>query len=98
MDKEFVEDLMFDQVPVVGDYYQFGDWRRYAVHDADNVKGFFGDFRWLSNFHDCPVYFEGLLYPSSENAYQAAKVQADYRHRLTKCSPKESKKVWKKLP
>ena len=42
-------------------------------HNEKNIKGFFKEYRWLSNFHMCPVYYEGLLYPSSENAYQAAK-------------------------
>lgn len=37
------------------------------------IDGFFEEYRWLSNFHPCPVIFEGTLYPSSENAYQAAK-------------------------
>lgn len=38
-----------------------------------SVIGFFEDYRFLSNFHESPVWFEGILYPSSENAYQAAK-------------------------
>lgn len=44
-----------------------------AVHNEQNVKGFFGDYRFLSNFYPCEVYFEGLLYSSTEAAYQAAK-------------------------
>lgn len=43
------------------------------LHDDNNIKGFFGPYRWLSNFHLCPVSWQGILYPSSENAYQAAK-------------------------
>lgn len=89
---------MFDEVPIVGDTFKYGDWKTYAVHDENNIKGFFGEYRWLSNFHPCKVYFEGLLYPSSENAYQAAKVDVDYRHKMVGISAKESKKDWKKLP
>lgn len=37
------------------------------------IFGFFRDYRWLSNFHVCDVHYEGILYPSSEHAYQAAK-------------------------
>ncbi len=51
------------------------DWHTIAVHDENNVKGFFGDFRWCSNFHMCDVYFEGNLYPSSEHAYMASKLE-----------------------
>ena len=46
-----------------------------SFYDSDNIKGFFGGYRWLSNFHVCDVMFEGDLYPSSENAYQAAKIR-----------------------
>jgi ribA/ribD-fused uncharacterized protein len=44
-----------------------------AVHDDKNIKGFFGDYRWLSNFHPCDVMWKGLMFKSSEAAYQAAK-------------------------
>lgn len=43
------------------------------LHDAENIKGFFGPYRFLSNFEPCLVEFEGLTYPSTEAAYQAAK-------------------------
>lgn len=48
-------------------------YKEYFRVDDKIVSGFFEDYRFLSNFHVSPVYFEGLLYPSSENAYQAAK-------------------------
>lgn len=37
------------------------------------IDDFRGPYRWLSNFHMCPVMYEGELYPSSEHAYMAAK-------------------------
>lgn len=37
------------------------------------IDDFRGPYRWLSNFHICPVMYEGELYPSSEHAYMAAK-------------------------
>lgn len=40
----------------------------------DDVKGFFGAFRWLSNFFLVDVKFEGDVYPSTESAYQSAKI------------------------
>lgn len=37
------------------------------------IKGFFHDYRFLSNFWIISVEYEGLRYPSSEHAFQAAK-------------------------
>lgn len=37
------------------------------------INKFFGEYRWLSNFHVVDVEFEGRVYPSTEHAYQAAK-------------------------
>lgn len=37
------------------------------------IAHFNGVHRYLSNFWMSPVEFEGILYPSSEHAYQAAK-------------------------
>jgi ribA/ribD-fused uncharacterized protein len=44
-----------------------------VVQDARNVRGFVGDYRWLSNFYPCRVQYEGLTYRSSEAVYQSAK-------------------------
>lgn len=53
------------------------------------IDGFFGDYRFLSNFHACPVWYEGDLYPTSENAYQAAKVEhLEDRRKFYYCPPK----------
>lgn len=37
------------------------------------IDNFMGEYRWLSNFHLCDILYEGILYPSTEHAYQAAK-------------------------
>lgn len=39
----------------------------------ESIKGFFGEYRWLSNFHLCPIPWEGYTWPSTEHAYQATK-------------------------
>jgi ribA/ribD-fused uncharacterized protein len=39
------------------------------------IKGFFGEYRFLSNFYLSLVWFEGILYPTVEHAYQAAKTK-----------------------
>jgi len=92
-----MSDLMYNEVPVIGKKYNFGDWKLYSIHDDKQIKGFFGEMRWLSNFWDSPCYYQGTLYPSSENAYQAAKVHIDDRLALLHCSAADSKKVWKTL-
>lgn len=40
---------------------------------TQGVFGFFGPFRFLSNFHYVDVEMDGLIYPTTEHAYQAAK-------------------------
>ena len=74
--------------------------RSYSVWDDNNIKGFNGfkeeEFGWLSNFYKCDVRFNGRLFPSVENAYQAEKVTEEHRDNFINCSPVESKKLWKR--
>jgi ribA/ribD-fused uncharacterized protein len=70
----------------------------YAIHDNDRVCGFFGTFRFLSNFFPSQVHYEGLEYPSVEHAYQAAKWPPNKRDQFTMCSASEAKKLGKKSP
>ena len=37
------------------------------------ITSFDGEYRFLSNFWKAPVEYEGIVYPSTEHAYQAAK-------------------------
>lgn len=37
------------------------------------IRSFDGEYRFLSNFCMAPVEYEGIVYPSTEHAYQAAK-------------------------
>lgn len=39
----------------------------------EKIDSFSGQYRFLSNFFLCSVMYEGIEYPSSENAFQAAK-------------------------
>lgn len=41
------------------------------------IKGFQGDYRFLSNFYPVEVKFEGVVYKNSEAAYQCAKFSSD---------------------
>jgi ribA/ribD-fused uncharacterized protein len=45
----------------------------YVIHDETKISGFFGEYRFLSNFWPVPVVYEDVTYPSVEVAYQAAK-------------------------
>jgi ribA/ribD-fused uncharacterized protein len=76
----------------------FGKERDYVIHDEINIKGFFGDYRWLSNFEVCKIVYGGLEYPSSENAYQAAKtLNPEIKLELSMITPSKSKQVSKTL-
>jgi ribA/ribD-fused uncharacterized protein len=45
------------------------------------IAGFFGSYRWLSNFWPAPVVYEGVQFPTVEHAYQAAKTKDEKRWR-----------------
>ena len=76
----------------------FGKERDYIVHNDDVVKGFFGAYRFLSNFELGEVVYEGIRYPSSENAYQSAKsLDMEARLKFVDITPSDSKKLGRKL-
>lgn len=62
--------------------------------DDIQIRGFFDEFRFLSNFHVTPVHFNGFDYMSSEHAYMAAKArtQADHDYVHSAKSPAEAKR------
>jgi len=39
------------------------------------ISGFTGEHKFLSNFYPCIVFYEGIEYPTSEHAFQAAKTE-----------------------
>jgi len=39
------------------------------------ISNFTGEYDFLSNFHPSPVTYEGVVYPTVEHAYQAAKTE-----------------------
>ena len=83
-------------------YNKNSNWKetvsKYQVDNDKEIKGFFFQNRWLSNFYKCDVWYEGNLYPSSENAYMAAKVTRDNRCDFMDFSPVAAKKNWKNYP
>lgn len=63
-------------------------------NDKDNIRGFFEDYRWLSNFHECEIHHNGLVFGSTEAAYQAAKtLDPEVRKLFQDMKPSMAKKV-----
>lgn len=62
------------------------------------ITSFRGEYRFLSNFWPVSVSWEGLTYPSTEHAYQAAKA-ADFslRRGFTIGSPGEAKRRGRRI-
>jgi ribA/ribD-fused uncharacterized protein len=81
-----MSEIMFNEVPG----YKKEDWREYSRHNDKEIAGFFGEYRWLSNFDPHPVCYKGKRYSSIECAYQSAKYGGDdfFLH----CTPYEAKK------
>jgi ribA/ribD-fused uncharacterized protein len=52
-------------------------------YDVKEIKGFFGPWRFLSNFHYTDVEWEGMIFRTTEHAYQAAKfADMDMRRKI----------------
>jgi ribA/ribD-fused uncharacterized protein len=45
------------------------------------ISGFFGEYRFLSNFYPAPITHDGIDFPTTEHAFQAAKFD-DQLYRL----------------
>ena len=83
--------ILFDERGITpGSTYQKGQWKKIAIHDKENICGFFGRYRFLSNFWPAKIFLDNEEYSSVENAYQAAKYKKERRDFLKTCSPKEA--------
>ena len=62
------------------------------------IKSFRDEYFFLSNMYECTIEWQGLVYPSVENAYQASKcaVESEKIH-FTQVNPHESKKMGKSV-
>lgn len=60
-----------------------------------SITSFSGEYEFLSNFYKEPVEWEGVVYPTIEHAFQAAKsFDPKYRERVLKASsPGAAKKL-----
>jgi ribA/ribD-fused uncharacterized protein len=43
---------------------------------TETITHFHGAYRFLSNFYPCPISFDGMMYPTVEHAFQAAKTES----------------------
>lgn len=61
---------------------------------VDYIRGFFKEHRFLSNFYDSPVTYDGEIYPTVEHAFQAAKFDdLSYRETIRNAgTPGQSKR------
>ena len=83
--------IIYDEQGVTpGTAYEKGQWKKIATHSETEIKGFFGEYRFLSNFWPAKVFLDGEEYSCTENAYQAAKYKKEDREYFKTCSPKES--------
>jgi ribA/ribD-fused uncharacterized protein len=60
------------------------------------IKGFQGEYRWLSNFWPVDIEYQGNVYPSVGNAYQAAKFPKEERFPFVTCTAAVAKKLGSK--
>ncbi len=85
---------MFENVPINVELpHKWGKKK-----DPMNIDGFFGPHRYLSNFWQADVELYGVIYPSVEHAYQAAKtMDPEYQKRIREASTsREAKDLGKK--
>lgn len=66
-----------------------------VIHADDMIAGFFGEYRFLSNFWFSEIKNGPIVYPTVEHYYQAMKVADDgYRNAVaTAKSPGEAKRL-----
>ena len=72
----------------------------YTIHKDGIIAGFFGPFRWLSNFYTLEngVWLDNLCYPSVEAAYQAAKWPHNMRDQFLDVTAGKAKKLGNDAP
>lgn len=62
------------------------------------INQFIGNYRFLSNFWDASVSFEGLMYRNNEAAFQSAKlISINERKAFTNLNPSEAKKLGRRV-
>ncbi len=66
--------------------------------NKNGIYGFFGDFRFLSNFHLCRIEFEGRKFTSSEAAFMSAKtLEPSVKNMFMELSPNNAKSLGRSI-
>lgn len=71
-----------------------------GVTDMNKISSFRDEYRFLSNFYQCPFEYKGLTYPNAEAAFQAQKCckeEDKIKYTLQK-NPVRVKQMGKKEP
>lgn len=62
------------------------------------ITEFSGEYRFLSNFYEAPVYYDGILYTSNEGAFQAQKCSCEEEKMIfAQISPAKAKSFGRKV-
>ena len=65
----------------------------------NDITEFRGEFSWLSNFFPIKIEYDGIVYPSVENAYQAGKlINKKDREMFIDITPGQAKRLWRNYP
>jgi len=60
----------------------------------EKIDNFGGEYRWLSNFYNHRISYQGVVYLSTEAAYQASKsLDEGVRLQFSDLNPRESKEL-----
>lgn len=72
----------------------------YGTKPSPEISSFRGEFKFLSNFWFVPINWEGVVYPTTEHAYQASKtLDREERVRIAQLkSPGDAMREGRKLP
>ena len=62
------------------------------------ISGFFGEYRYLSNFWNAPVTYEDITYQNNESAFQAMKtLDLEERKKFANVAPNVAKKMGRQV-
>lgn len=65
-----------------------------GIRKCEPIYGFDGQYRFLSNFSKDRAQYDGVWYPTSENAYQAAKCADPFdRQQFLNITPGQAKRL-----
>jgi ribA/ribD-fused uncharacterized protein len=84
-----MERILYSEIGPNGPYKK-GDWKVFVIHTENEIKGFFGDYRFLSNFWPAHIVLDNVIYPSIEVAYQASKWKPEDREPFLHFSNEQS--------